>query len=128
MSVIAIDIDLGEEVECDPVFGQHASLDLCVRARLLSSELIAGESGDSQPLVFVLSVQCLKLVVVGVGQPSVGRHVEDDHHVASVLAEADAIAIDGVGLEIINRCPSGRRQEGCENKKGCFHDRVFRCE
>ena len=51
--------------------------------KYLSSELIAGESGDSQPLVFILSVQCLQLVIVGVGQPSVGRYVEDDHHFAS---------------------------------------------
>jgi len=128
MSVIAIDIDLGKEVECDPVFGQNAGLDLRVRAGLLSSELIAGESGDSQPLVFILSVQCLQLVIVGVGQPSVGRYVEDDHHFASVLAEADAIAIDGVGFVVINCCPFGRRQEGSENEKGCFHDRVFRRE
>jgi len=126
MGVVAVDVDLGVEVEGDVVFGQHASFDLRVSAGLLSSKLVAGESGYSQPLRFIASVQSLKLIVVGVGQPSVGCHVQDDHHFAPIFIEADTVSIDGVGIEIVNGLPTGRRQKGAEKKEHCSHDRIFR--
>jgi len=114
MSVITVDVDFGVKVKSDVPFGHYSGFDFGVGARLLASELIAGESGDSQPLSFVASVQSLKLIVVVVGQTSVGCHVHDDHDLASVFVETDAISVDGVGCEIVNRLSSHRRQEGAE--------------
>jgi len=114
MSVVTVDVDFGVQVKSDVIFGHDAGFDFGVGARLLASELIAGESGDSQPLSFIASVQSLKLIVVGVGQTSVGCHIQDDHDLASVFVETDAISINGVGSEIVNRLSSHRRQEGAE--------------
>jgi len=114
MSVVTIDVNFGVKVKSDVIFRQDAGFDLGVGSRLLASKLIAGESGDSQPLSFIASVQSLKLIVVGVGQTSVGCHVQDDHDFASVLVETDAISIDGVGSKIVNGLSSHRRQEGAE--------------
>lgn len=114
MSWVSVDVDFGVEVESDVIFGHYAGFDFGIGARFLASELITGESGDSQPLSFIASVQSLKLIVVGVGQTSVGSHVQDDHDFASVFVETDAISIDSVGGEIVNGFSSHRRQKGAE--------------
>jgi len=114
MSIVTVDVDFSVKVKSDVIFGQDAGFDLSVGTRLLSSKLIAGESGNSQPLSFIASVQSLKLIVVGVGQTSVGCHIQDDHDLASVFVETNAISINGVGSEIVNRLSSHRRQEGAE--------------
>jgi len=67
MSIVTVDVDFSVKVKSDVIFGQDAGFDLSICARLLASKLIAGESGYSQPLSFIASVQSLKLIVVGVG-------------------------------------------------------------
>ena len=72
------------------IFGHYSGFKVSVQIQkelfnYLSSELIAGESGNSQPLSFIASVQSLKLIVVGVGQTSVGCHIQDDHDLASEM-------------------------------------------
>jgi len=67
MSIVTVDVDFSVKVKSDVIFGQDAGFDLSVGTRLLARELIAGESGNSQPLSFIASVQSLKLIVVGVG-------------------------------------------------------------
>jgi len=115
MGVVAVDVDLGVEIEGDAIFGQNARFNLGVCARLLSSKLVAGESSYSQPLSFISRVQSLKLVVVGVGQPSVGCYVQYYHHFSPVFVEGDAIAIDGVRVEIVDGFPTDCCQKGSEN-------------
>ena len=72
------------------IFGHYSGFKVSVQIQnelfnYLSSKLIAGESGNSQPLSFIASVQSLKLIVVGVGQTSVGCHIQDDHDLASEM-------------------------------------------
>ena len=54
------------------IFGHNSGFIVSVQIQnelfnYLARELIAGESGNSQPLSFIASVQSLKLIVVGVG-------------------------------------------------------------
>jgi len=72
---IPIHVHLCEKIKCDAVLLQNASFNLGICTRLLTTKLIAGESRNSQPSGFVSFVQSLKLIVVGVGQPSVGCYV-----------------------------------------------------
>jgi len=107
MSVITVDVDLGEHVEGEAVLLLHSRLDLRVGARLLASKLVAREGGDTEPISFVFFVQSLKLMVVGVGQTSVGRHIHHHHHFAFVFfSQLHELFIDILSFELIN----GRRQ------------------
>jgi len=110
MSRVPVDVDLSEKVEGHRILVQYPSFDLRVRPGFLSSELIAGESRNSQPLSLVSCVQSLKLVVVGVSQTSVGGHIQYYHHLASVLIKTDGISVDVIRLKVVNGIPSDRRQ------------------
>jgi len=85
MSRVTVHVNPSVKIEGGTKCLQDSLFDIGVRTRLLISELITGESGDSQPLSFVFFVQSLKLRVVAGGQPSVGRHVHDYHNFAPVL-------------------------------------------
>lgn len=104
MSVSAVDVRLREHVEREAVLRLHARFDLRVRSGLLSRKLVAREGGDAEPISFVFFVQSLKLMVVDVGQTSVGRHVDYDDHFALVFVfELDKLFVDVQGLELVNR-------------------------
>ena len=60
---------------------QRKLLDLLVSSRLLTAELVAGETKDDQPrAVFVVKLR--QLGVVYGGQTSFGCHVHDQHRAA----------------------------------------------
>lgn len=50
-----------------------------------------------------LVVQLNQLSVVHAGFSSLGRHVDDDAHVALVLVQFDVVAIDIDGGEVVDR-------------------------
>lgn len=126
MRVVAVDVDFGEHVEGESVFLLHSLLDLRIGARLLACKLVARESGDTESHRFVFFVQSLKLMVVGVGQTSVGSHVHHHYHITSVFVlNLDEVSIDIICFEFIDRfcqlwvalfCPdnSQAEKEGCE--------------
>jgi hypothetical protein len=67
-------------------FGEHAPFcaerlrecfDLCVGARLLFAELVAGESKNFETLVSILRVDGGHLLVVFCGEPSLSGYIDD---------------------------------------------------
>merc|ERR1719235_2193992 len=76
---------------------------LGVRPGLLRPELVAGESQNLKALAAVLVVQRVELLVVLGGQPSIGRHVHDEHGLAHVLPEVHLVAPGVDGLEVGQR-------------------------
>ena len=57
VGILSVDIDLLHDLEGHAIVELAELLDLSVRTRILLLELVAGETDDDQPLVFVLLVQ-----------------------------------------------------------------------
>jgi len=108
VSIGPVDINLGEHVEGEPILFLHSRFDLRVRTRLLSSKLVAWERSNSETISAVFFVQSLELMVVGVGQPSVGGDVDDNDNVTLIFpSKVDHLLLINIqGFELIDR--SGR--------------------
>lgn len=57
--------------------GLLVGFDLCVGARLLSAELVAGKSKNLETLVSILRVDCGHLLVVFSGESSLSGDIDD---------------------------------------------------
>ncbi len=82
--IVAVHIDLGVHVKVDLLL-LYELLDVHLAARLLSTELVAGEGGNSQALAFVLLVNLIQLGVVVLGQAAIASHIDNNGRVALVL-------------------------------------------
>lgn len=65
----------------------HEHLNVLDHPRFLRAKLVARKGQHGEPLVFISLVEYLKLCVAHLGLASEGRHVGDDCHLASILAE-----------------------------------------
>lgn len=99
---VPVDVHLAEHVELH-VELLHKLLYVCLRAGLLTPELVAGKSEDAKTLgLGVLLVKLDELRVVLVGLASLGRHVHDEHHVALVFVQRHLVPVDVDGREVVD--------------------------
>jgi len=90
---IPVHINLGEHLEVGHEVIPRSHIfdppqDLCLCTRFLIMELVAGETQNDESVARVLGVECIHTKVVG-GEASVGRHVDHQDHLASVVSERD---------------------------------------
>jgi len=103
MSVIAVDVDFSEHIKGEAILFLHSCLDFRVSARLLAGKLVAGEGGNTESISFVFFVQSLELMVVGVGQTSVGSYINYYYDFPSVFfSELDESSIDIRSFKLID--------------------------
>ena len=100
MRVAAVHVDLAEHRKFDAVVDLAELFDFCLRAWLLCAKLVAGESEDHKPLVFVFFVDCLKTGVPR-GKAALARGVDDGHYFAFVLCEALFFTAESRGAEFM---------------------------
>jgi len=85
MRIVTVDVDFSEHVKSEAILFLHSRLDFRIGSRFLARKLVAREGSDAKSLRLIFFVQSLKLIVVGVGQPSVGRHVYHHNHISFVF-------------------------------------------
>ena len=78
VTIVAFHLNLTEKRELD-TFAQSECFDVCVGARLLSTELIAREEEDLETFGLIFIVDLHPLLVVVVGEASLGGHVDKDY-------------------------------------------------
>jgi hypothetical protein len=107
----AVDIDLGHHRKAHAVVELAEAGDLVVAAGVLASKLVARKAQHHQTLVAVALVQFfqpgkLRRETAGTGG------VDDEQHLAFVLAQRDGAAVDGLGVEVVNRGHGGHLCSG----------------
>jgi hypothetical protein len=85
------------------VCGGAKSLDLIVRTRLLTAEVIARKPKNHQALPSVLSVELFKPGVLR-GIAAVGGHIDDEDNLVGVVFEGGFFPIHGLEWDLIKRC------------------------
>jgi hypothetical protein len=112
VAVGSIHIELVEERECDAVFRRAEFLDLLVRARLLTPELIARKPEHDEAIVLVLRVECLERRILG-RVAALRRDVHDQQHLALVRRESRVLPIDVLHGNVVDvRGESGHGDKG----------------
>jgi len=108
MGIIAVDVDFAVHVKGVPVLFLHSLLDLRIGARFLARKLVARECCDTESVSLIFFVQSLKLMVVGVGQTSVGGDIHNNYDFPGVFfSELDESSVDVIGFELVDgRCQS----------------------
>jgi len=104
MRVVSVHFDLLKKVKSDAVSFRGVFLDVGIGPRLLTPELIAGETQNPQTRFSVLAIQSLQLSVVGFGETSLSGDVDDDADaIAAKIAQIHGRAIDIIGRKVVNR-------------------------
>jgi AcrR family transcriptional regulator len=98
-----VDLDLAEHRERDVVVGRAEVLDLRVGPRLLPLELVAREAEDLKAAVLVGAVERLKALILR-RQAALARHVDDEQHLARVVAQGDLAAVGSGRREVVRAC------------------------
>jgi len=101
MSLLAIYVDLIVDIKLYFVLLQEL-LDVHRATRLLVVKLVAWEGSNFETLILVLGVKFVKLVVVGLGEATVGGHINYQCCLAFVFVQRDLIAIEILCLEVID--------------------------
>src|SRR5688572_20606778 len=114
------------------VVGQLAEgRDLLRAPWLLTAEVVAREAEDVECLALHLALELLQPLVLR-GEAALARDVDDEAHLAAVLAEIRRLAVEGVRLHVVKRAhgPSrtllgdhDRRQRGGGSQQGRQTDR-----
>ena len=99
MGILAVDLDLREHREGDPVVHLAELGDLGIGAGLLVHELVAGEAEHRQAPLPEALVQLLQPGVLG-REPAATGGVDHEHHGAEVLGELLLLAGEGGGGEV----------------------------
>ena len=94
--VVAVDVDLLEHREGDPVGGRAERGDLLGAPGLLCAELVAGEAEDGETLVAVGLLESLEPFVLR-GEPALGGNVDHQQRLAPVVAEGGRLALRACG-------------------------------
>ena len=68
-----------------------------------------------------LLIECFQLFVVYGSLSSLGRHVDDDADVAAILLEADVVAINVYGAELVD----GRSLSRIRWISRCLNKRIY---
>ena len=100
--VFTVNVALGKHGELGTVIFLSKLFDLLIGTRLLLSKLVAGESQYFETLVSILRVQISQHFVVGGGQASLSRNVDEENDLLRVeeIAEADQVSIDVLDLNV----------------------------
>ena len=103
--VLPVDLALGEHGKRGIVALSGEFLYLCIRARLLPTELIAREGKDLETLLSILLVEICQLSVVVGGEASLGGHVDehDRFFVGDKVTNLDQLAINVDYLDVLER-------------------------
>ena len=97
--IAALDRDLGEDREVHTI-GQPAEiLDLGIRARLLPGEIVGREAEHDQAAIAIVAVERLEPVILR-RQPAFGRDIDDQKHLASIVAKAGRRAIGALDGDV----------------------------
>ncbi len=86
MPLFAVHVNFVEQREGDVVFAGAELLDLFVRARFLSAELVARETEHGETLVFVFLLEGFEGLVLR-RKAALGGDVDDEEHLAFVGAQ-----------------------------------------
>jgi len=104
MSIFTIDIYFLKHVKLHPItLGKLFNLH--IGARLLATELVAGEGEDGQldPSFAVLLVQLDQLGIVDPGLASLGGNIDQDAHLPLIFTEIHLFTINVLCTEFVNR-------------------------
>lgn len=101
MLVVALDGDLGEQVEGYVELVGAEGLDLLVGSRLLVAEVVGREGQDPKAFVLVLAVDRLQTGVRGLGESSPAGDVDDEADLTLVLGQTDLFALDALHREVV---------------------------
>ena len=97
---VAVDLDLAEHREGDAELGGGELEHLGIAARLLCTELVAGEGEDGEPGCFVAVMERTQTCVLA-GEASIARNVDDEEHPAAVGVECHLITGDRRHGEVV---------------------------
>jgi len=104
MRLVAVHLDLGEHVKFHAVLALCELFDFLVCARFLVSKLVAWKCQNAEaigPRVFLVKFD--QFAIVAIGRSSLGRHVDDNAHVAFIFIEVYVVPVDVEGFELVNR-------------------------
>ncbi len=93
MLIRPVDIDLAEHWEADAVGQRAKRFDVLICSRLLSAELVAGESKDDKPLVSVFLIQIFQVLVLA-GEAALRSDIDNQKYFSLVFSEACWLVID----------------------------------
>jgi len=99
--VVAVHLDLGEQVKLAAFLLPYKMFNLTVVARLLPAKLVAGEGEDGE-IWRELIIKIVHFGVVLVGQTSFGGDVDDEDHFTFVLGHGHVVVVNVQGVESIN--------------------------
>jgi len=93
MLVFAKDRNLRKQREVNIVVGRTKVSDLAVAARFLAFEIVRGEAEHSQAVGALVLIQTLQSRVLR-SQAALGRHIHNQQHLAAIVRQAAAGAVD----------------------------------
>jgi len=102
MRLVAVHVYLRVHVESNVKILGNPLLYLRLRPRLLTTELITGETCYAQTIGLVFLVYRLQLCVRLIGISSFTRHIHDKHNQTLVFVQGDGIAVDVLGVEFVD--------------------------
>jgi hypothetical protein len=97
---VAVDLDLVKERERDVVRAGREFEDLGIRSRLLTGELVAWKAEDAEALVLEVLMKRTQTCVLR-GEASSAGDVDDQQHLAAVVAERDVVAGDRLHRQVV---------------------------
>src|SRR4029077_7222521 len=101
MGALAVDVDLGEHRKADAVVHFAELADLALAARLLVAKLVAGKAQHLEAAAVERFVQLLEALILR-REPALARRVDDQHHLAAIIAERDVLALQSLRVKIVN--------------------------
>ena len=96
----SVHLDLVHDGEGDPIVQLASGFRITARAWFLTCKLIARETENHQPLVFVLLVELFEFCKLG-GESTFASRVDDEQHLPFVLGEWVGRTFAGEGGEIV---------------------------
>src|SRR5581483_3500407 len=98
----AIDFDLFEQREADLVIQRAEIADLFRTARLLMTELVAGETQHHESAILVSAIQRLQPFVLR-REAALAGDVDDQHHFTAINIQPARLAFQSVCFEVVDR-------------------------
>jgi hypothetical protein len=96
----AVDIDLGEERECDVVLQAAEVFDFVGVSGLLVAELVAREAEDREALRVILAVECFETGILR-RKSTFARDIDDQQHLPSAFGKRLLFAIYSCHMEVV---------------------------
>lgn len=100
--VLAVHVALLQEGEGDTELIRDVLLDLVLRSRLLSTELVGREGNDLEVLASEILVDLDHFSVRGLGVTAVTSDVDDEKNAATKIGKIEVVALKILGLEVEN--------------------------